>query len=89
MYSNVKAPNQTLSTTEAVSKDQIKQHKRRLIDNFRLIVICLLYLALIASLFLAYRFDSDFFWPLMEVSIVVALITFVSIISNSNKYLKI
>ncbi len=89
MYPNVKASNQTLRTAELVSKNQVKKRKLRLIDNFRLIVICLLYLALIACLFLTYRFDSEFFWPLMEVSVVVALITFVSIISNSNKYLKI
>lgn len=89
MYPNVKASNQTLRTAEVVSNDQVNKPKTRFIDTIRLVVICALFLALIAALFLTYRLDNDFFWPLLEVSIIVALVTFISIISNSNKFLKI
>lgn len=88
MYTNVKTLAHSVQQNKQESKKNVKAHQNTFMENVRLAIVCLLFLALMVSLFISYRVESHFFWPLLGASIVIALVTFISIISNNTKFQK-
>ena len=86
MQTNVKITTRAIRVDNDPSTLTLKIDKAQLITFARKLSIVLLFAVLGVLLFVTYGSDGFQFWPLVKVTAIIGLITFVALMGNRRKF---